>query len=217
MPRVTELCTFLADRFHFEESKVLGYARILREAGLLTSGARGVNAPDATTLDAARLLIAMMLRAKKDDAATAVQLFGSFEGKAIGEGPVPQGTQRLVGAACEQALAQIIAAAAQATPEQIENGQFTFSIVRDLAYVSIIVSSWPGDDDPRHELENFSGWDEFEFRFFHPEFAARDPEQGPTDALVAAWNQYRSGFYEVPILHSQDLVAIGQFIEGRSE
>ncbi|MBY0620810.1 hypothetical protein [Sphingomonas ursincola] len=210
MPRVTELCTFLADRFHFEESKVLGYARILREAGLLTTGPRGKNAPDATTLDAARLLLAMMLRAKKDDAATAVELFGSFKGKAISDGTMPQGTQRLVGAACENALADILTAAAEASPEQIENRQLVFSIVRDLAYVSILVTTWP-DDEQAEEPQ------EFEFRFFHPEFAARDPEQGPTDALVAAWNQYRSGFYEVPILQSQDLVAIGQFIEGRSK
>ena len=64
MPRVTDLCRDLAERFQFEESKVLGYSRVLREAGMLTTGARGVNAPDATSLDAARLLIVMMVRAK---------------------------------------------------------------------------------------------------------------------------------------------------------
>lgn len=210
MPRVTELCTFLADRFHFEESKVLGYARILREAGLLTSGARGVNAPSATALDAARLLIAMMLRAKKDDAATAVQLFGSFKGKPMGEDAMPVGTQRLVGAACENALADILTAAAEATPEQTQNRQIVFSIVRDRAYVSILVTTWPDDEQAEEP-------DEFEFRFFHPEFAARDPEQGPTDALVEAWNRYRSGFYEIPVLYSPDLIAIGQFVAGRSD
>ncbi|MGQ2941563.1 MAG: hypothetical protein ACT6Q7_14065 [Blastomonas fulva] len=211
MPRITELCNHLADRFRFEESKVQGYARILREAGLLTTGARGVNAPDATPLDAARLLIAMMLRAKKDDAAEAVKLFGSFTGKAMSPGDLPRGTEPLVSARCEDALAKIITAYGQADVDRASSRNFTFSIVRDLAFASIEVETWPADDDTREYP------DEYEFRFFHPEFANRPPEQGPSEELLSAWKHYRSGFHEVPTLFCNDLQEIGLLIAGRRE
>jgi len=217
MPRITELCNHLADRFRFEESKVQGYARILREAGLLTTGARGVNAPDATALDAARLLIAMMLRAKKDDAAEAVKLFGSFQPVVIGPSETPGGTERLLGNRCDDAVAMILVAASKIEPDQTFQRRFDFSITRDLAYASITVGTWAGDDDPRQELDDFSGWDSCEFRFLHSEFINRAPEDGPSDELVATWNHYRSGFHEVPQVFNEDLIAIGQFIAGRSE
>lgn len=53
------------------------YYRALSEGGLLTSnGARGVNALPLTTLDAARLLIAVMVTDKPSEAVGAVQDFG---------------------------------------------------------------------------------------------------------------------------------------------
>jgi hypothetical protein len=76
MPRVSDLCKDFALRFGFEEAYVSGVARYLREAGLLTQGARGVNAPHALPLDAARLLIALMAGGKAKDAATVVRDFG---------------------------------------------------------------------------------------------------------------------------------------------
>lgn len=50
----------VAEAYAVEPKTVTIYARLLKEAGLLTSGARGVNAPDMTPLDAARITIALL-------------------------------------------------------------------------------------------------------------------------------------------------------------
>lgn len=52
------------------------YVRELREAGLLTTGARGVNAPHMTTLDAARLVIALLATDKPSECVERVKRFG---------------------------------------------------------------------------------------------------------------------------------------------
>jgi hypothetical protein len=49
------------------------YVRVLREAGLLTTGARGVNAPAVTVLDAATILLALLVAPRAIDAAGAVR------------------------------------------------------------------------------------------------------------------------------------------------
>lgn len=64
MPRVTQLVSDLAARFGLDERTLAGKARALREAGMLTSGAHGVNAPRATFMDGARLLLAMLADGK---------------------------------------------------------------------------------------------------------------------------------------------------------
>jgi hypothetical protein len=51
---------------------------MLREAGLLTTGARGVNAPEMKPLDAARLLIGLMVTDKPSLAVAAVSDFGKL-------------------------------------------------------------------------------------------------------------------------------------------
>jgi hypothetical protein len=61
MPRVSEIADDFAERFGIEPQRARHIARTLRECGKLTTGARGRNAPAATSLDAARLLIGMML------------------------------------------------------------------------------------------------------------------------------------------------------------
>jgi hypothetical protein len=78
MARVSDLCRDFASRFDIEESRVTGVARALREAGLITQGARGVNAPHATALDAARLLIALMADRKIKESPAAVNYFGAL-------------------------------------------------------------------------------------------------------------------------------------------
>jgi hypothetical protein len=53
-------------------------ARRLKEAGLMTSGARGVNAPDMTAMDAARITIAFLSGDKLVDVADRVRAYGSL-------------------------------------------------------------------------------------------------------------------------------------------
>lgn len=60
------------------EGSVKLYVRELREAGLLTTGARGVNAPHMTSLDAARLVIALLATGKPSECAERVRRFGAI-------------------------------------------------------------------------------------------------------------------------------------------
>lgn len=52
--------TLIASTYGLPEKSVFLVARALREAGWLTTGARGVNAPDMTVSDAARLTLALL-------------------------------------------------------------------------------------------------------------------------------------------------------------
>lgn len=77
--KIPKLALDYAARFNLDPVFVQGVARHLREAGLLSQGARGVNAPDATALDAARLLIPFMvggIAMKAKDAPEIVRDFG---------------------------------------------------------------------------------------------------------------------------------------------
>lgn len=57
---------------------VAGAFRVLRESGLMTTGARGVNAPDMTDLDAARMLIAMLVTERPAYAESSARDFGQL-------------------------------------------------------------------------------------------------------------------------------------------
>jgi hypothetical protein len=59
MALVSELASIIADVEGIPEPPVAQIARALRESGLLSSGARGRNAPSASVKDAANLLIAV--------------------------------------------------------------------------------------------------------------------------------------------------------------
>lgn len=79
---IGDLCKVVAQATGVGEQTVAMYARVLREAGLLTTGARGVNAPHMKAIDAARLLIAMMATEKPSRAASAVFGLDGFKSRA---------------------------------------------------------------------------------------------------------------------------------------
>lgn len=58
--RIGPLTTLISSAFGVPEPTVVVVARALREAGWLTSGARGVNAPQMTAQDAGRLSLALL-------------------------------------------------------------------------------------------------------------------------------------------------------------
>ena len=60
-------------------SAVTDYSRRLKEAGLLSTGARGVNAPEMTPLDAARLLLAVLTTPSPAQCVERVQRFGQIK------------------------------------------------------------------------------------------------------------------------------------------
>jgi len=209
MPRILQLADDFAERFAFERTRVAGYVKALREAGRIKTGPHGVNAPNATTMDAARILIAMMLRPKLHEVAESVELFGKFKIIAT------DGKENEYPAHCEDALAKALEFYGNKAAQGDTSRFFTFRIHFDHAFATMTVSVWAGDDDPRLEDESFSGFDEVELRYLHPEFAP-SLENGAelTPALRAAWRRYRSGFHEVPMLDSHDLAEIGQVIAG---
>ena len=57
---------------------VTTYARFLKEAGLLTTGARGRNAPDMSPLDAARMTIALLTTTSPSQCVERVKRFGAI-------------------------------------------------------------------------------------------------------------------------------------------
>lgn len=58
--RIGPLISLISSTFGVPEATVIVIARALREAGWLTSGARGVNAPQMTSRDASRLSLALL-------------------------------------------------------------------------------------------------------------------------------------------------------------
>jgi hypothetical protein len=64
---------FIADALSVESATVGVFARELRKAGLLTTGARGVNAPHMRPLDATRILIALMATDRPSEAVASVE------------------------------------------------------------------------------------------------------------------------------------------------
>jgi hypothetical protein len=68
----------VASALNLPEPTVSGAFRVLRESGLMTSGARGVNAPDMTYLDAARMLIAMLVNERPAYAESGARDFGQL-------------------------------------------------------------------------------------------------------------------------------------------
>jgi hypothetical protein len=103
------------------------FMRSLREAGLITTGARGVNAARMTFLDASRFLIALVVTDRPTKAAQAVLDFGQLQ---IGDFIVDEsvghsGDERLErGALLETVIARILAGYADGSQEAC-NVQFT--------------------------------------------------------------------------------------------
>ncbi len=88
----------VAGATELSKSSVAQYMRVCREAGLITStGARGVNAAPMTHLDAARLLLALLVTDRPARAAEEVAEFGALS-HALGG----------AGARLDQALAELL-------------------------------------------------------------------------------------------------------------
>lgn len=62
-----------------EEKTVRVFAREMRLAGLLSTGARGVNAPDMTIEDLAKLIVAFLATDRPSKAVELLQYFGSMQ------------------------------------------------------------------------------------------------------------------------------------------
>lgn len=100
----------IAEAYRVEEKTVVVFTRALKEADLITTGARGVNAPDMTPLDAARVTIALLVTDKPTRAAEMVRRFGGLPytaSESKGEHPAEFGIRD--GITLEEVLANIFA------------------------------------------------------------------------------------------------------------
>ena len=76
MAKLSDLITALSRLLPLPEQTVAVYARLLREARLLSTGGRGPGAANMTPDDCARLLLAIMAADQVKDAVSAVERFG---------------------------------------------------------------------------------------------------------------------------------------------
>ena len=211
MPRILQMAEDFAERFNFEPARVAGIVKALREGGLIKAGPRGVNAPDCTPLDAARILIAMMLRVRHEDVAEGVSLFGAMQvarGALTNDAKAPE--------SFEQSMAEILAFCGRDDTSWLDQADIKACIYRDTCTAETVLSIFAEDDDARWELDDFDGVNERHgYLFLHPEFSASHAaDNTPTPELLAAWRKYRSGFHEVPTLTRQDFFEIGQVLAG---
>ena len=100
----------VADAYQVEVKTVTLYARFMKEAGLITSGARGVNAPHMHPRDAVRLTIALLATGT---AAHAVRMYQRFAGMTYqpdrSPGPHPASLGVCEGATLELVLLRMFA------------------------------------------------------------------------------------------------------------
>lgn len=78
MPTIGTLTRRIAEAMGVEEKTVTVFVRRLREEEWLTTGARGVNAPSMNYLDAARIVLALLVTDKPSAACDAISDFGSL-------------------------------------------------------------------------------------------------------------------------------------------
>lgn len=74
-----QFIALMSESLGVEEKTIRMIVRKLREAGLFTTGARGVNAPDITPLDAVRVVIAVVASTAPSRAVRDVRYFGSLK------------------------------------------------------------------------------------------------------------------------------------------
>lgn len=207
MPRLSALIEDFAERFNFEPTKVASLARTLREAGQLTQGARGVNAPAATSLDAARLLIAMMLNCRIPTVAEDVALVGSFApvgGKKFSEVFAPQ--------TLETAISGIIDyfGIEPATSQQsgrYDGFQANVRLIPYRAMAVVTLKKW---------IASSEDWEPHGVIFSHPTLVGIDASKpGPIpEEYLATLRRFPAGFNQEPELDERAIMAIGQIVAG---
>ncbi len=111
----------VVDAYRVEEKTAMLYTRFMKEAGLITSGARGVSAPHMHPRDAVRLTIALLATGT---AAHAVKMYQRFAGmtyqsdQSTGPHPVSLGVHE--GATLESVLLHMFTT--DMFPEKLEGG-----------------------------------------------------------------------------------------------
>ncbi len=207
MPRLSALIEDFATRFNFEPTKVTSLARTLREAGRLTQGARGVNAPSATSLDAARLLIAMMLNCRIPTVVEDVALVGGFtplSGAKFSDAFAPETLEAAISGLIDY---YGLEAADAEQAGRYDGFQASVRLIphRGLAYATL--GKWD---------EAAENWKLHEVGFSHPTLAGADLStlRDLPEEYLATLRRFPAGFNQEPELDSGALFAVGQIVAG---
>lgn len=90
--RIGPLVTLLSTTYGLPEASVTLVARAMREAGWISTGARGVNAPEMNTRDVARLTLALLSGEPASKVVAEFEILRSLQTKTVfsKEGFVPQ-------------------------------------------------------------------------------------------------------------------------------
>jgi hypothetical protein len=139
MPSIGEFTRAFALATGSEFGSVVKLQRVLRDAGLLTTGARGVNAPDLTPLDAARMLISILVTDKPSLAPSAVELIGSL--------PMADrlGGDHLAECSFEQVLSKLLEAFVTASEDSHDHLATAARVACTPAELTASLT-WPGED-----------------------------------------------------------------------
>lgn len=203
MPRLSVLIDDLSERFSFEKTKLNSLARVMREAGLLTSGARGVNAPHATTLDASRLLIAMMLDSKIATVVEDVQLVGNFT---VIHNSNPSANYQPT--TFENGFAFVLEQFGTAPNWYVADLSAYIELTPYAAIAEIHLAVIPDDEEQETK--------EVIYSFSHPDLNPDDITNLPESYHEAA-RRFPIGFKQKPIVDRRDLAEIGALIASDSE
>lgn len=106
----------IAKVYGVDVATVTKFARLLKEGGLMTTGIRGVNAPDLIPLDAARLTVALLATDKPSRAVEMVTRFGAMTAnESLSEGDRPSWWPKGFNPAFEDVLAEVMSGQTRAT------------------------------------------------------------------------------------------------------
>lgn len=209
MPRLSVLIEDFADRFSFERAKVNGLARTMREAGLLTSGARGVNAPPATAMDAARLLLAMMLNSTPPSVVEDVRIVGQFT---VFHDSLP--STGFAPRTLEDGLAGLIQFTGTVSDDRLDDiNVMEFGVLPYRAIGSITIGQIR-EAEAGEEATEYGTVEKFrEINFSHPDVDPSDITNLP-ESYHAAARRFPTGFYQEPKLQKDELVFVGKLVMG---
>ncbi|MCI4653888.1 hypothetical protein [Sphingomonas aquatilis] len=206
MPTVPVLVDGLAGAFGFERSKAKSLSRYMREADLLTSGARGVNAPPATARDAVRVLLAMMLDTSLALVSDDVKLFGSLkpvDGEAFSLAFAPSNL--------EDAMVTIVERFMTRSVDDAKTFNASVRVVPYLITASVSISYlWDagpnGDGDEYGMIERAKA-----VEFMHPDIHEISEAPLP-QSYMDATARFPRKFWQAPELRSHELAFIADLL-----
>ena len=181
----------------------------MREADLLTSGARGVNAPEATARDAVRIVLAMMLDTSLASVAADVKLFGSLK---------PVNAEKFSDAfaptTLEDAMVVIVEEFMRRSADDVKTFTASVRLVPYIITATVKIGDiWDARDGERGDefgiMEKTKS-----IEFCHPAVDdITEADLAPVYHRDSA--RFPRRFWQAPELHANELAMIGAIVSGK--